>query len=635
MKTRFIQVAIYLFALIVSITAVALIEIDYEPYALEFKTSNVRTLGNTDYFVDLDGDGSTELITGFSTQGFASYHIAKNYVETLDQFNWRGLIPGHTGVLFGDYDLDGLKEIYSFSYRGDSVFLNALEFGSPCKVLIESMFVAEIKEQFQTENDISAFPTMLFDQNKDGKLELVTSVHARYNALPRNAYIIDIDEQRIIAKSPPSGVMNMIHLYHQTTSGASILLPNSIAFRNCVRADCGEYDDFDSWIIQFDHNLQYAFPPVRIKSNIGVIRGLMVEEEDEVLYTYHLHREKKEQVATYQLFKVADNGQIVKTSVLKLPYGKEFWNPLLVNDRWFFPSKNGDFWTLDEHKEFKLMYTTSIKSTKMKFLDLDKDGELEYVFLDEASQTITIIESDFSNQLTYTISFPQLVEDILLYKHVNGNELVLQSSETWYRMVYSEGPNGATRYGSYAGITAAMLIMAFVVSRSIARKRETPIKELSVQEDNPAKGINDAKQSDSPDENSWPLIELPNPYHVIPIHKKSSINTEDILFMEGAGNMVNITLADGTPRKLSESLGKHEKALCQDGMPFCRLGKGYLINVSYLVSIDVSSKDMKVFLRAGEFKKELPVSDKGDYLDRLQYVIKKSHLYRNKYGRIT
>ena len=95
-------------------------------YKLDVEPS-IKNAGNYIY-ADLNADSISELIIQGKESHFiyVSVRIPTSFI--YDQWNLKdSLNPAISELFFGNYDHDRFSEIYVFSYKGDSLFLNMNE----------------------------------------------------------------------------------------------------------------------------------------------------------------------------------------------------------------------------------------------------------------------------------------------------------------------------------------------------------------------------------------------------------------------------------------------------------------------------------------------------------------------------
>src|SRR5665647_1639577 len=96
-------------------------------------------------YTDLNSDSISESVyTGKGTPYF--FICAKDYnLHFYDQWNLKdSLNPSISVIFFGNYDHDRFKEVYIFTHKGDSLFLNVNELLDPAGTKLDRIFITKI-----------------------------------------------------------------------------------------------------------------------------------------------------------------------------------------------------------------------------------------------------------------------------------------------------------------------------------------------------------------------------------------------------------------------------------------------------------------------------------------------------------
>ena len=83
-------------------------------------------------YADLNADSTSEVIITGKGIPFYFVSVRNSDLQFYDQWNIKdSLNAGISGLFKGNYDHDMFSELYLFSYKGDSLFLNVNEILSP------------------------------------------------------------------------------------------------------------------------------------------------------------------------------------------------------------------------------------------------------------------------------------------------------------------------------------------------------------------------------------------------------------------------------------------------------------------------------------------------------------------------
>lgn len=216
-------------------------------------------VSSSNYYVDLNSDSITEIVrTG---KGYPYYHVLvlDNDLHTYDQWNFTDdLHPDISGVYFGNYDDDSFKEIYVFTCKGDSIFLNINEFFEPDGLKLNRFFITKIK---LVNNEITSVPYFAgsYDLNMDGAREIYFSIATGFALEPRLIYYFDIENKQL-----KSSMFLGVNCQNTLMSDADGDMKPEIFG---LMSASGNYKtpipftDQSTWLMVFDEQLNFEFPP--------------------------------------------------------------------------------------------------------------------------------------------------------------------------------------------------------------------------------------------------------------------------------------------------------------------------------------------------------------------------------------
>ncbi|MBK9391376.1 MAG: histidine kinase [Bacteroidetes bacterium] len=211
-------------------------------------------------YEDLNSDGITELIS--TGKGIPYYFVVihNNDGKIYDQWNLKDEITSNLSTVFyGNYDNDDYKEIYIFTSRWDSLFLNINEFFDPAGLKVERIFITKIGITDGTPNT-NISQVGLYDVNKDGFSEFYFSLLTGFALEPRHVYYFNIISKQL--KS--SQFTGAIFQYPSFTDADGDNKPEIFGLFHAA----GNYNipspftDWSTWMMVYDENLNFEFPPV-------------------------------------------------------------------------------------------------------------------------------------------------------------------------------------------------------------------------------------------------------------------------------------------------------------------------------------------------------------------------------------
>jgi len=212
------------------------------------------------FYYDLNSDGITEVIS--SGKGIPLYNILvqDNDMRVYDQWNFPDNIDLNlSDFFFGNYDHDIFSEIFIFTHKEDSLFINMNEFLQPDGTRLERIYITKLG---YVNGDITSmvFPAGFYDLDMDGNDELYFTIQTGFDLEPRRAYSFNF-KTRHLSTSEFTG---MICLYPQLKDVDGDRKPEMFGTMNAS----GNYktkppfSDRSAWLMIFDENLRFEFPPV-------------------------------------------------------------------------------------------------------------------------------------------------------------------------------------------------------------------------------------------------------------------------------------------------------------------------------------------------------------------------------------
>lgn len=215
---------------------------------------------STSVYADLNSDNISEVIR--SGKGIPYFYILiqDNDMRVYDQWNLRDSVDlDMSDFFFGNFDHDRYKEIYIFTYKDDSLFLNINEFFDTEGTRLDRIFITKIRVVNKKVTS-SIWPAGFFDTNGDGKDELFFSIQTGFGLEPRRLYSYDI-VNKDLKSSQLSGVIcqrpKMVDSDGDGRPEIFGLMGASGNYKTWV-----PFSDWSTWLMVFDDSLRFKFPPV-------------------------------------------------------------------------------------------------------------------------------------------------------------------------------------------------------------------------------------------------------------------------------------------------------------------------------------------------------------------------------------
>jgi hypothetical protein len=220
-------------------------------------------------FADLNSDSISEVVKTGKGDPYFFALILNNDMQVYDQWNLRDSInPDLSDFFFGNFDNDRYSEIYIFTYKDDSLFLNINEFFDPDGMRLDRVYITKIGivNKKVTSN---IFPAGFFDSNGDGKDELFFSIHTGFGLQPRTLYSFDIVNKELKSSQLTGVICKRPKMFDSDGDGRPEFFGSVGAsgnFHSFV-----PFNDMSSWLMIFDDSLRFEFPPVEFQGLTNIM----------------------------------------------------------------------------------------------------------------------------------------------------------------------------------------------------------------------------------------------------------------------------------------------------------------------------------------------------------------------------
>ncbi len=211
-------------------------------------------------YEDLNSDSISEVIKTGKGSPYYFILVQDNDMRVYDQWNLPdSMDTAMSDIFFGNCNHDRFKEIYIFTYRDDSLFLNINEFFSPTGIKAEHIFITRIRV-IKGKITSTIWPAGFYDANGDGTDELFFSIQTGFGVEPRRLYSYDIAARKLRS----SRLIGVISQFPQMVDADGDGRPEIFGL---VGASGNSktwypYSDWSTWLMIFNDSLEFKFPPV-------------------------------------------------------------------------------------------------------------------------------------------------------------------------------------------------------------------------------------------------------------------------------------------------------------------------------------------------------------------------------------
>jgi two-component sensor histidine kinase len=467
-------------ALAISLLIIVLLPPHAQKYTLTLQGTENIALPDKIYYADLDSDGVSEkILTKENSIGAASYMLYYDQNHIIDQWNLgaRFLYQGHF-LFFLDADHDGCLEIVNATQKGDSLFINYVEPLDPEGVDQRRVFV-DTMEAMNGQFDPAATEVMLYPEVASGQDKYVFTFNLGFSGNPRSAYRVDPVSQTV-EKSPHLTNKAYVGLTRDVDEDrkAEILM---VTYSACNDLDSAltPKSDYSSWITVLDDDLGFLFPQVEIPSPYSGVAPLGFHDST----LYYMVRSRRDDLPS-SIAAISPKGELLESRELGITPVKPYYteNGFVLHDMGtgqvlVFPS----FTSEGEPRQV-------LPNAELKSLDLDDDGQKEWLGIDLKQNELRVYDGDFENAVGYQFPVGQ-TPDFRMGRYFSEDgtpRLWVQMGEWEYDFQYTRNPMYSLKYALYLAIFLGVLalvlgIMKLQSEREKQQRRiETQIAELQL-----------------------------------------------------------------------------------------------------------------------------------------------------------
>ena len=223
-------------------------------------------------YEDLNSDSISEVIRSGKGTPYFNILVLDNEMRVYDQWNLKDSMDlDMSDFFFGNYDHDRYKEIYIFTYKDDSLFLNINEFFDHPGTKLDRLYITKIRV-INNKVTSTIWPAGFFDINGDGKDELFFSIQTGFGVEPRHLYSYDIVHHELKTSQLTGVICQFPKMVDSDGDGRPEIFGLMGASGNSKT--WFPFSDWSTWLMVFNDSLKFKFPPVEFP---GLTNQLEVE----------------------------------------------------------------------------------------------------------------------------------------------------------------------------------------------------------------------------------------------------------------------------------------------------------------------------------------------------------------------
>lgn len=238
-------------------------------YTIDLEITRDKTVQNV--YADLNSDSVSERIYVVKNPLYSFVGIKNIDDKMYDQWNLKDSIHNDiSGVFTGNYDRDRFSEIFIFTNKKDSLFLNLYEALDPGGVKKDRIFITKIGNIHDQVSSV-IYPIGFFDEDGDGFEELYFVITSSFRTGPRKIFSYNIAGNKLKAGATICSVPMCTKMNDADNDGKPEFFGITSGSGNYLASE--PYSDSSSWFMIFNEKLEFEFPPEEFPGFAGSVQA--------------------------------------------------------------------------------------------------------------------------------------------------------------------------------------------------------------------------------------------------------------------------------------------------------------------------------------------------------------------------
>lgn len=435
-------------------------------YKLQVETVE-RTLSNYVY-ADINSDSISEVFHFGKGVPYFYIVVQDNNLHVYDQWNFRDSVDlDLSDFFFGNYDNDLFKEIYAFTYKNDSLFLNINEFFEKGGLKADRKYLTNICV-INGKVTSTVFPVGFYDTDGDGKKELFFSIQTGFGLEPRRFYSYDI-ERNILKISQFTGMsIQNSYMFDVDKDGRPEFFGLTGASGNYNTPT--PLSDMSSWLIVYDDQLKFKFPPVEFPGFTNILNVMPYTKGNFTGFVLsHYTGSADTTVAKPKIMIYSADGKKLKERIYG-DYGlHDHTTCEVINckgvDRIFV--LGSELLEVNDNLEVVNRTKNPMASGYLHYIaDMDFDGEKEIVLCSSAEEKIIIYNTELKKLVEAKLTSSNRNFRLSHYSTKDhDNKIFMEDREHGYFLKLKPNEYYYLGYSAYLGIYIVCLFFILLIKR--------------------------------------------------------------------------------------------------------------------------------------------------------------------------
>ena len=246
----------------------------YPFYSFEVSDGYQLKHNGEEYYCDVNNDGNSEKVSYNKFDNFYNPSIYLYDKDGLLQSIWNifDTPAKNSRLFFGDYNQNGIKEIYVFTQNVDSLFLYVIDPQDNKDFRVNRKFMMTLPGK---EVDYQLFPVGLIDCNSDADKEFYFALTTDHSSSPGKIFAYDLANDSLFeSESIAANIINHLVVTDLNGDGKSEILISTETTKDNRNGTSAQ-------LLVLNHQLEYFVRPVKINTTPSRLFVDVIESADD------------------------------------------------------------------------------------------------------------------------------------------------------------------------------------------------------------------------------------------------------------------------------------------------------------------------------------------------------------------
>ncbi|MFP4025219.1 MAG: response regulator [Thiohalospira sp.] len=421
------------------------------------------------YYCDLDNDGNSENLNFYQYNKIFNPTIYIYNSDSTLQSLWNIFeTPAENSKLFfGDYNQNGVKEIFLFTEHKDSLFLYIINPKNKIEYHVKRRFVMALENE---SHEYHLFSVGLLNFNEDSFKDFYFAFTTDHPSVKGKIFAYDIANDSLYKSEGISAkVIDHIVVNDLNGDGKSELVVSTEAKENNINGSSAQ-------LLVLNHKLEYFFQPYKIQGTPSrLFADVVVNDDDKYIIALNSGVEKNNVFNSLMLFDLSGNRvdeKILDFKTNLFALNSNLSENCLTLFTGYQVLKIGI--SLEVKKEYRLTRKNKLEYVGSESLDNDTIEELFFV----GDDLLYFFNSNYKKIGKLKISNGQVNYSIKRYDN-KSDQIFVQAGSDCYLISYKKNMVFFYRYLAYLIIFVFITFIVYLIANLLNNwryKQQTSIK---------------------------------------------------------------------------------------------------------------------------------------------------------------